>query len=441
MSTSLLSRVLKGGSWSLAGNIASQAIRFGGNLVLTRLLFPQAFGLMAIAQSILTAARLFSDVGLMQSVIRSERGHEPRFLNTIWTLDIVKGIAIVAIMAAIAPFVAKGYSQPALVALLPAMGIAALISSFASTKIALVNRRIDIGRLVAIELGSQVCGLIVMIGWALIDPTPWALVGGNWSSTLTMTLASHFLLKGPSNTFGWDKTVIREVLTFGGWVMVSSSVTFLLGEGSNLLNASLVGATAVGFLGLSTNLALVAWNAIQQIGGRVLFPAYSEVWRDRPAELPRVVERSRRLQLLGGCLVATLFALAGNHVIDFFYDARYRAVGALIQIQAVGTVFAFISSSYAGVLWAIGRPGLNTIILAAQTALLFALLVIGHHFGGLLGLMTGSSFIGIVLYPFNAVLYARFKMFQPRTDIWPALLGLVLAAYVFEFGAWRTIAV
>jgi len=81
----LTARILRSGSLTIVGNLASQALRFGSNLVLTRLLFPEAFGLMAIAQAILTAARLFSDVGLMQGAVRSARGHEQRYLDTIYS--------------------------------------------------------------------------------------------------------------------------------------------------------------------------------------------------------------------------------------------------------------------------------------------------------------------------------------------------------------------
>jgi O-antigen/teichoic acid export membrane protein len=435
---SLLQRVLKGSSWQLLGNIASQVLRFGSNLVLTRLLYPEAFGLMAIVQSIIAAAHLFSDVGLMQTIIRSHRGHDPRMLNTIWTLDIVKGVMIWVVLGAIAVPVSKAYSQPMLAVLLPGMGLAALISSFGSTKIALVNRRIDIGRLICIELGAQIIGIVTMILWASLNRSPWALVGGNWASSLAMVVASHWLLKGPSNRFDWDRSVVQEVLSFGGWVMMSSSFTFLVGEGSNLLNASLVGPRIVAFLGLSTALVMVAWNAIQQICGRVLFPAYAEVWRERPGDLPRVVERSRQLQLLGSCAVATFFVLFGPKVIQIFYDARYHAVGAFIQIQAIGTIFMFVSSSYSSVLWAMGRPGLNTVLLVIQTAVTAALILVGYHYGGALGLVVGSAFIGLAFYPFNSLLYGRFGMFQPRTDIGAFVLGTLLAAYVYKFGAWQT---
>jgi O-antigen/teichoic acid export membrane protein len=439
--STLTSRILRGGGWTVFGSLAGQLLRFGGNLVLTRLLFPEAFGLMAIAQAILTAARLFSDVGLMQGVVRSARGHEQRYLDTVWTLDILRGSLIVVVMTALGAPVAQAYHQPALVALLPAMGVAAFVSSFASTKIALVNRRLEVGRLTTIELGSQALGVVVMVVWARLHPSPWALVAGNWASAFAMMLASHLALPGSRNRFALDRSVIREVLAFGGWVMMSSSVTFLVGEGSNLLNAALVGAKTVGFLGISTALVMVAWNLIQSFSGRVLFAAYSEIWRLRPQDLPRAVERARRLQMLGIGAVAVVLAVAGGRLVDLIYDKRYHAVGALLQIQAVGTLFKIVISSYAGVPWAIGRPGLNTLMLSMEATLLFALLWLGHHLGGVIGLVTGGALMGVFMYPFNSLVYRRFGLFQPRTDAWAFAAGAVLGTWVWHFGLWRSVSI
>ena len=434
-------RIRKGGGWAIFGNLGSQALRFGSNLVLTRLLFPEAFGLMAIAQSVLVAARLFSDVGLMQGVVRSVRGHEQRYLDTVWTLDILKGILIMLAMTALGWPVAHAYHQPALAALMPAMGLAALISSFASTKIALVNRKLEVGRLTRIELASQVCGILVMIAWAKVSPTPWALVAGNWVSAFVMMACSHLVLPGARNRFAMDRSVVREVMSFGTWVMLSSSVTFFVGEGSNLLNAALVGARTVGFLGISTALVMVTWNLIQSVVGRVLFPAYSEIWRTRPHDLPRAVERSRRLQMAGVSVVAILLAIWGDKLIDLVYDHRYHAVGALIQIQAVGTIFKIVISSYAGVPWAMGRPGLNTFMLSIEAAILFTLLWAGHTLGGTIGLVAGGALMGVFMYPVNALVYRRYGMFQPRTDVWAFLLGAALAAWVWRYGLWHGVTI
>jgi O-antigen/teichoic acid export membrane protein len=438
--SSLFGRVMRAGSLALAGNIASQLLRFGSNLLLTRLLFPEAFGLMAIANSILLAVHLISDLGLGQSIVRSQRGHESDFLNTIWVMQIGKGTLMLIVLTLASPLVAKAYSQPMLIQLIPALGLAAFIAGFASTKIALVNRKIEVGRLTLIELGSQLIGVLVMLAWASVQPTPWALVAGNLASALARTLASHLMLAGPSNSFGWNPGVFKEVCHFGGWVMMSSTVTYFAGEGRNLINAALVSTKTVGLLVLSSTLALVVWGAIQQISGQVLFPAYAEVWRNRPQNLAAVVERSRRLQLLGGCATAALLALFGDRVVAAFYDNRYKDAGIFLQIQAVGSIFAFLSASYSGVLWAIGRPGLSAILISIQVAAVSALMILGHWLAGSIGLVVGIALSGLVIYPVNASVYARLKLFQPKTDCIPIALGLALSAYVFEYGNWRGVA-
>ena len=59
-------------------------LRFGSNLLLTRLLVPKMFGVMAVAMLVIIGLAMFSDLGLKPSVVHSRRGNEPVFLNTAW---------------------------------------------------------------------------------------------------------------------------------------------------------------------------------------------------------------------------------------------------------------------------------------------------------------------------------------------------------------------
>src|SRR5581483_9669453 len=89
--TSLKQRVLNAGIWSFAAFAVSQVIRLGSSLLLTRLLVPEMFGVMAIAQMVMVGLQLFSDVGLKQTIIQSGRGSDPAFLNTAWVVQILRG--------------------------------------------------------------------------------------------------------------------------------------------------------------------------------------------------------------------------------------------------------------------------------------------------------------------------------------------------------------
>ena len=265
-------------------------------------------------------------------------------------------------------------------------------------------------------------------------------MGGNLATALARALASYWLFAGPGNRFAWDRSVVHEVWRFGGWVMLASGVTFLAGEGRNLLNAALVSASEVGLLVISSTLAFVVWNAIQQVSGRVLFPAYAEVFRERPQNLPAVVQRSRRWQLLGGCAVAVVFALCGDRLVRGLYDPRYALAGVFLQIQAVGTLFSFLNASYSGVLWALGRPGLNTLLLGIQVVAVATLTIVGHAVAGTLGLVAGASCTGLAMYPVTIFIFRRFGLYQPRTDWAPIVCGILCALYVARFGAWIAVA-
>ena len=87
----------------------SKIMQLGSNLVLTRLLFPEAFGMMALVFVFIGALNLMSDVGLLPSIIRSERGDTPEFLQTAWTIKVVRGFWIAGLAIVFAWPYAKFY--------------------------------------------------------------------------------------------------------------------------------------------------------------------------------------------------------------------------------------------------------------------------------------------------------------------------------------------
>ena len=75
-SQNLLSRGIRAGSILTLGSLAENILRFIRNIILTRLLAPDAFGLMATVMASVVVVEVFSEVGLKQSVIQNKRGAE-----------------------------------------------------------------------------------------------------------------------------------------------------------------------------------------------------------------------------------------------------------------------------------------------------------------------------------------------------------------------------
>lgn len=407
---SLKSRVLHAGSWTLFGYAMSQVLRLGSNLIMTRLLVPEMFGVMAIANIILFGLALFSDFGLGQSIIQSRRGEDPVFLNTAWVVQILRG----AVLWALAMLIALGLDLAGMYHLLPAgsayansilpyvilaLSFSALFSGFESNKLALARRKMELGRVTQIELASQVAALIFMLGWALVSKTIWVLVAGALVAALVRVILSHTLLSGPKNSLAWDRDSFREIIGYGKWVFLSSILGFLVSSGDRLMLGGLVDAKILGLY----SIAFMMISSIQQVAAKLIdnisFPLLSEIIRDKPEQLLSKYYKLRvPIDLVLLFLTGFLF-FSGRGLITVLYDARYASAGPMLEILSLAlfeTRFGVTGQYY----MARGTPQLLIPLIGSRLIPLYIVLpIIFRYYGfdGALWVIATNSFISIPL--------------------------------------------
>jgi O-antigen/teichoic acid export membrane protein len=404
------------------GYVCSQVIRLGGNLVFTRLLFPEAFGLMALVQAVLTGLTMLSDVGADQAIVQNRDGDAAAFANTAWTMKIIRGILISAITFILAVPISELYREPTLAQLLPIAGVSAVIGGFASTNIALADRHLRLARATLIEIGSSLVTVVATIALALLYRSIWALVVGSIFGVAARTCASHWWLGGVKNRFQWDRQSLKALTTFGRWIFLSSALTFLVGQGNRLLVGTLLDMRMLAFFTLATAIVQLPAQFLQQVGGRILFSAYSEIVRERPQNLFPVLTKSRLVQILPFWLMCALLVFSGDWLVRILYDDRYREAGWVLQVLSLGSLVGCISTSYGGVLMAKGLVGTSTFLLIGQCAAQITAIVLGHLIGGERGIIIALGLVSLAFYPVHAAVYARLSLWQPRIDI--PMLGL-----------------
>lgn len=419
-----------GAFWTFAGYGATQALRLGGNLILTRLLFPEAFGLMAIVQVWMVGLQLFSDVGIVPAIIQSKRGDDPDFLNTAWSIQVVRGTTLWICSCFLAWPAAMLYHEPMLQYLLPVTGLNALISGFNATKLATVNRNLSLKRLIAIETISYAIGLLVMILWALYTSTVWSLVGGGILATFIKMIASHQALPGPSNRWHFDRCSFHDLRRFGSWIFLSSIVTFLVGQGDRLLIGYLLDVRFLAFYSLAVGMSSLFHEAFRSIGGRVLFPAYSKVVRENPDNFYRVVRKSRFLQIAVSGVISILFIIFGKNIMSVLYDTRYADSGWMLQLLAVGQLYHVLESSNVGVLMALGNIKSMTLLLTIQSIVQFITVPVAYYFFGNNGIVYGVILSKFIFYPINAYVFKKIQLWQPEIDV-PFLLFFITITLLF----------
>ncbi len=427
----LRQRAIRGTFWALGGHGARQAIRLGSSLILTRLLFPEAFGLMALVQVFLQGLQMFSDLGIQPSIIHNPRGHEPRFLNTAWTIQVIRGLVLWSAACLLAWPVAVLYEQPLLTALLPVVGLSTIASGFRSTKLAIANREVMLGRLTCLEIGCQLLSVAVMVPIAWYFQSVWALVAGSVLSSIVEAVLSHRVLQGHANRFCWDREALRELWHFGRWIFLSTILAYLASQGDRLILGSILDMRYLGIYGIAVVLSRAVVQAAAQMASRVLFPSYAELVRERPERLYATLRKSRLLMLAMTWSTSLLLIAFGDQLVNLLYDDRYREAGWMLRVVSLGTLVHILGQSYSGVLLARGLSRPMAMILGFTALVQLVAMLVGSYLGGRYGLVLGIAATSWIAYPLEAYYHRQIGLWQPEVDLplyaaATALAGLML---------------
>ncbi len=142
---SLKARALHGSMWTAFNFASSQGLRLGSNLILTRLLVPEAFGTVLLINVVIQGLHMFSDTGIGPSIIRNKRGDDAAFLNTDWTIQVFRGCALWLVCLLLAWPLAMFYEDALLMWLLPVAGLTPLAVGFVSTGPCTFHRHLRLG--------------------------------------------------------------------------------------------------------------------------------------------------------------------------------------------------------------------------------------------------------------------------------------------------------
>jgi O-antigen/teichoic acid export membrane protein len=436
----LKARMLKAAAWLVGGNISSQLLRLGSNLILTRLLVPEAFGLVAAVNTLYFALVMFSDLGVWQSVVKSERGTDPRFLGTAWTVQLLRGglLAVIVLLIALAlqsaaqaNLFAAGtvYADARLPPMVAVFALCALLQGMESMKLASAQRELQVGHLARLDLASQIGAMLVTLVLVWFTRSVWALLLGTLVGAALRTLFSHVYLPGKTARPCWDRDCAREIIGFGKWIFLSSIVGFLAAHGEKIILAGSLATASFGVFSIASTLLAAVMGVYASLNGHVIFSSLSLALRSEDnTEVVRVYTRVQQLaDLFLGTLAGGLL-MSGQWAVWLLYDARYHDAGWMLQWLGLG-LLAMRHQVVEQLMFARGQPAWVTANNSLRALGLVVFIPMGFALGGEPG-----AIIGVVLSQFASwPLSLRFKQQQGllrwSTEKWwlPALgLGLGL---------------
>ncbi len=432
---SVKSRAIRGSIWTIVGYSGQQGLRLGGNLVVSRLLFPEAFGIMAIVNVFMQGLAMFSDLGIGPSIIQNKRGDDPDFLNTAWTVQVIRGFLLFAMACALSWPVMNFYGQPMLGKLLPVAGLSALIAGFNATAIFTLNRHLMIARMTVIEISAQAVALVVMISWALMYRSVWALVGGGLAGVAAKMLMTHVVLPGQRNKIHWDASAARSLISFGKWIFLSTLTTFLVTQSDRLVFGKLITLEQLGVYSIAILFAMMPTQVMMKVGSSVVFPAYSRVL-EQTGKLQSTFTKTRSGLLILGAGVISIVIACGPFGIRVLYDDRYHEAGDMLQILAIASWFQILECTNNSAILAIGKPKWIAAGNLSKLVGLLCFMPLGYMWYGFYGAIGGIVLSETLKYA-TSVCGVRLNHFDTlRTDVLMTLLLAISAGAGVWLGRW-----
>jgi O-antigen/teichoic acid export membrane protein len=429
----LTSRTIVGGMWAAFTNGGGHALQLVLLMVLARLLSPSDFGLFGIALLALSALQRFSRLGFDTALIQRKEADVNSYLDTVFTLQILRGVVIAGVAYLAAPVVAGFFGEPRATLLLRVLALSTLFRVVYNPGTVYFEKELEFHKQFVFSLSSTVTRVVVSIGYALVDPTVWALAAGMLAGNGVKMLVSYAIHDyRPWPRFDRDRAA--ELVGYGKWIFGSSVVSFLYSEGDDILVGRLLGSGALGAYQLAYRLSNAPATEVAHTISRVTMPAYSKV-QDDTATLREGFHRVLRLSSLVSIPIGVGIAVVAPAFVPTVLGDGWETMIAPMQVLALFGVLRSIRTCTSPLLRAVGRPDYVAKIHAVRLGVMaVAILPLTNAFG-LVGTALSVLLTSAVGIPIATALVVRILDDDLRSLVaivgFPAAGSLIMGGCAF----------
>lgn len=388
-SDSLHSKVIQGGGVLAIGSFADNLLRFVRNMILARLLAPDAFGLMATIIATVASVEAFAEVGLTQSIIQNKQGADKEFLNIIWWLSSLRAIILYTFAYLAAPLIGNFLGIPESTGIMRTAFIVILFRGFTSPNIYLLQKDFRFTRWVILTQGASILGVLIAIISAFYLLNVWALVLGYISEAfLIFSLSYIFYPLIPKVKF--NPSYAAEIIRFSKKVFGLPILMVLYYQADNFVIGKVLSVGTLGLYFMARNLAEIPNTIFAKIGP-VLLPAFS-IMQDDKVKLKNNLLKLTEIISTFGLPFFIFFIVLSRPILSLVYSPTYSSVSIPFGIFSIFVFLYLLSVLIMNIVFATGDPDKHRIASLVRTISFLALLYPATKYLGLIGAASTALF-------------------------------------------------
>lgn len=272
-------KIIQASRWSFKTELLAKLVTPAANMILARVLVPEAFGVVATITMVISFAEMLSDAGFQRYIVQhdfcDDDDKRRQFLVAFWA-NLVSSLVLWLLLVAFDEYIAQLVGSPGMGSVIAVAGVSIPLTAMSSVQMALLRRDFRFDLLFKVRAVAVFLPLLVTVPLACYGFDYWALIIGtvltNLATAIVLLFISPYKL-----VFYFDAVILKGMLSFSLWSLVEAisiwltswADAFIIGV---LLNSYYLGIYKASMTAVNTCLAIITGTTTP-----VLFAALSRL--------------------------------------------------------------------------------------------------------------------------------------------------------------------
>lgn len=424
-------KTVKGAVILTGRNVLVQLISFFSTALLTIFLLPSEFGVFFLVSSVINFLAYFSDIGFAAALIQKKEKLDERDLRTVFTVQQILIVIILAVVFAITPLIKNLYHLSLdAVYLLWALGFSLLLSSLKTIPTVLMERKLEFNKYVLPQIvETTVFNLTaVLCAWQGLGVTSFTI------AVVTrgiFGLVTTYIIQPWLPSFSFSLKTFKSILKFGVPYQTNTLLAMVKDDGMTLFLGGILGSSGVGLLGWAQKWAYAPLRFFMDQVIKVTFPAFSRL-QENKHELSNAVTRSIFyicLLVFPSLVMLVLIAPSLMEIIPKYN--KWNPALLALSILTINSALASITTPITNTLNAVGKVYVTFKLMIMWTVLTWIFVPVLALSFGVTGAAVGFSLVGLssVIALMVALKYVQVNYLQVLGK--PLIIAMILGVAVF----------
>ncbi len=418
--------------WSLTNKVGIQTVNFAIQILLARLLLPEAFGLVAMLQIFISISMSLLDGGMTSSLIRTKNPTNSDF-STVFYLNLFSSIVIYFLLFISAPAIANFYNQDILIGIVRLYSVIIIIQPFLAVQNTILIKNMNFKLILKLQIPSVIIGGTIGVVLAYSNYGVWSIIWMNIVRVLVFMIGLWVKTDWRPG-FEFDLKKLKYHFSFGYKLTLSSLIANIYNNVYILVIGKYFSTASLGFYFQANTMRMFPVSNFTAALEKVTYPMFSRVVDDE-VRLKHIFKKITQLVFWIILPIMCFLIMFANELFVILLTAKWLPAVPYFQVLAISAIFYPISMYNLNILLAKGRSDLHLRIEIIKKALSIIVLIALFNYG-IWGIVYASS-ISMLIHAFVNVYYSgkllKYGIIHQMFDALPVFILTLFVVVVFYY--------